>query len=100
MFILFEIFFLLSGKNLYESTAFGIVKQEFGLNFVRRQKLSLHAFETQIAASRSLTAHFKSLLRFIPAASWKPKSECSVKTVFNPYNFAAMITVYYKTLVD
>jgi len=53
-----------------------------------------------MAASRSLTAHFRSLFKLIPAASWNPKRECSVKTVLRPISLAAIITVYYKTLVD
>lgn len=59
-----------SGKNRCESTAFGILKLALGLNLTLRQKFSLQAWETHMAASRSRKAHLTSLFRLIPAASW------------------------------
>lgn len=56
-----------SGLNLIESTAFGIIKHDFGLYLTRKQKFSLHVYDTQIAASKSLKDHFEILFKLIPA---------------------------------
>jgi len=78
--------FLISkfGLNLIESTAFGIIKAAFGLNLTRKQKFSLHVYDTQIAASKSLKDHLDNLFKLMPAASLYPNRECSVLTVLTP----------------
>lgn len=88
-----------SGVNFCESTAFGIVKVLLGSYFALKTKLSLQAWLTQMAASRSRKDHVISLLIWMPDRSLKPNRECSVNTVFSPYDLAASITQCWRTLV-
>jgi len=70
MLILFRGYLKLGfGENLLVSTAFGIVKQWYGLILALRVKLSLQAWETQMAASTSFRYHLQNLLRLIHPTS-------------------------------
>jgi hypothetical protein len=53
------------GWNLFVSTAFGIVKQVYGLILALKVKLSLQAWDTQIEASTSLRYHLHILFIYM-----------------------------------
>ena len=77
---------------MFVSTAFGKVKHIYGLILILKVKLSLQAWLTAIAASRSFIDHFISLFNEIRPNALYSKCECSVMAVFKPINFATWRT--------